>query len=218
MNKKLDRIAYIDKLKPKSPKNSNLSQGDKIRILISIMLSARTKDELTEKVAEKLFSKYSSKELCKLSENKIMKLIYPVGFYRTKAKHIKELCKIIKFKFKSHIPNNITDLLTLPGVGRKTANLFLSTAYNKDTICVDVHVHRISNRLGLVKTRTPFETEKALEGIFPERSWSKINSVFVPFGKKICKPIHPNCEICPLREECSFYNTLLQRKSKDHSI
>ena len=221
MDKEISRVAYIDKLRPGGKQhNKEPLRVDKLRILISIMLSARTKDELTEEVAERLFSKYSSTDLCGLNEKKIESLIYPVGFYRTKAKHIKQLCRVIKEKYGWKVPDKLDALLNLPGVGRKTANLFLSTAYNKNAICVDIHVHRISKRLGLVKTKTPFETEMALAKIFPEKLWSKINSIFVPFGKEVCKPIKPKCDICPLKSYCNFYrkkNMRVSRKVKKHS-
>lgn len=194
MEKSIKRRAYIDRTRTK----------DKLLLLILILISARTKDELLEKVSNKIIKELSSKRLCKLSEEEISRIIYPVGFYKTKAKHIKELCGIIKEKYNNNVPDRIEELVKLPGVGRKTANLFLATAYNKKTICVDVHVHRISNRLGLVRTKKPAETEKALEKVFDKKNWSKINEVFVPFGKEICRPVNPRCDLCPLKNICKF--------------
>ncbi len=142
---------------------------DKFKILISTILSARTKDEITWKASQRLFAKAKSfAELEKIKQNEIEKLIFPVGFYKTKAKHLSVLPLTIK-KFGEDIPNNIDDLLLLPGVGRKTANLYLAVALGKNAICVDTHVHRISNRLGWVKTKAPLETEKALQKILPKK-------------------------------------------------
>jgi len=190
--------AYIDRVEVDDP----------LRVLISIMLSARTKDELTEEVSERLFSKYNSKELCELPVSRIERLIYPVGFYRTKARNIKKLCEVINKEFSGVVPNNIDELLKLPGVGRKTANLFLSVVHSQDRICVDTHVHRISNRLGIVKTKSPVETEKVLERFFPKKLWKEINKVMVPFGKSICKPVRPRCDICKLKHYCKYYKNL----------
>ena len=195
MEKSIKREAYIDRANTK----------DKLLVLILIILSARTKDELLEEVAKRIIKDYSSKKLCGLSEEKLAKIIYPVGFYKTKAKHIKELCKIVKKEYEGVPPTTMKELLKLPGVGRKTANLYLASVLKKDAICVDVHVHRISNRLGLVNTKTPVETEKALEKVFKRKDWIKINQVFVPFGKEICKPVNPKCEECPLRKICKYY-------------
>ncbi len=203
MEESIKRRAYIDRTRTK----------DKLLLLILILISARTKDELLEKVSNKIIKSISSKKLCELTEEEISRIIYPVGFYKTKAKHIKELCRIIKEEYKGRVPDSIEELVKLPGVGRKTANLFLATAFNKKTICVDVHVHRISNRLGLVKTKTPAETEKALERVFDRKDWPKINEVFVPFGKEICKPINPKCDTCPLRHICKFNKSRNKKKS-----
>ncbi len=198
MKSQIDFKAYIDRVEVDDP----------LRVLISIMLSARTKDELTEEVSERLFSKYNSKELCELPVSRIERLIYPVGFYRTKARNIKKLCEVINKEFSGVVPNNIDDLLKLPGVGRKTANLFLSVVHAQDRICVDTHVHRISNRLGIVKTKSPVETEKVLERFFPKKLWKEINKVMVPFGKSICKPVRPRCDICKLKHYCKYYKNL----------
>lgn len=194
MESSINRQAYIDRAKTK----------DKVLLLILIMLSARTKDELLEKVSDRLIKKFSSKKLCMLNEKQIENEIYPVGFYKTKAKRIVEICRIINEKYGGKVPRSFEELIKLPGIGRKTANLFLATAFGVDTICVDVHVHRISNRLGLVKTKTPKETEEALKKVFKRKDWRKINQVFVPFGKEICRPVSPKCEICPLRKTCKF--------------
>jgi len=173
------------------------------QILIATILSARTKDELTEKVSEKLFKEIKEpKDLLKISEKELRKKIYPVGFYKSKAKNLVKLAKLLEEKYNGKIPSNEKELLKLPGVGRKTANIILSYVFNIPTIAVDTHVHRIFNRLGLVKTKKPEETEIELKKIIPKDLWKDINNIFVIFGKKICKPKKPNCNICPIRKFC----------------
>ncbi|MFA5303593.1 MAG: endonuclease III [Candidatus Nanoarchaeia archaeon] len=171
------------------------------KVLISAILSTRTKDKVTLAASEKLFSKINSvNDLKNLSLANIERLIYPVGFYKTKAKHLKKLASI------KRIPETFEELVELPGVGRKVANLFLSVVHNKDEICVDTHVHRISNRLGWVKTKTPFITEKALKKILHKKYWKTINSILVAYGQKICKPINPKCSICKVSKYCRLNN------------
>lgn len=209
--------AYIDRAADKirkNDKNNNkkINNEERLKILISIMLSARTKDELTEKIAEKLFKNYSISDLEKISVNQISKLIYPVGFYNVKAKNIKRLIEKINKYYNGKVPDNIQELLKLPGIGRKTANLYLSVVHKKPAICVDTHVHRISNRIGFVKTKNPFETEKALEKVFKKNYWSKINEVLVPFGKEICKPINPKCEVCRIKDYCRYYKDKINKR------
>jgi len=173
------------------------SHSSPFKILVSTVLSARTKDETTAKASQRLFSKAKNlKELRKLSAGQIETLIYPVGFYKTKARHLKLLSKIKK------IPETIEGLTELPGVGRKTANLVLGTAFKTPAICVDTHVHRIMNRLSYIKTKTPFETEQELRKKLPKKLWRKINSVFVLFGQNICKPLSPFCSRCPIEKYC----------------
>ena len=173
-------------------------------ILISTLLSLRTKDETTQKAVERLFNKAKTPdEILNLSERDISSLIYPVGFYNIKAKRIKEISKIIKEKYNGEVPKTWEELLALPGVGRKTAALVLSEGYGIDAICVDTHVHRISNRLGWVKTKTPEETEKALMEIVPKEYWKRINKLFVGFGQTICRPVSPRCNECPINSYCS---------------
>lgn len=175
---------------------------DPFKILIATILSARTKDTITYKCAKRLFKKAKNfHELRLLSQKDIEQLIYPVGFYKTKAKHLKELSYKIKM-FNEKIPKNIPDLLKLPGVGRKTANLVLAVAFEKDAICVDTHVHRISNRLGYIKTKTPFDTEMALRKKLPKKYWKMINFYFVALGQNICLPRKPKCGICPINKYC----------------
>ncbi len=177
--------------------------NDPYKVLISTVLSLRTKDATTLEASMRLFDVAPSiKELNKLSEQDIEKLIYPVGFYKTKAKNIKKIAKIIIEKHNSQIPNNMDELLKLPNVGRKTANLVLAKGYNMPAICVDIHVHRISNRLGLIKTKEPFETEMKLREILPKKYWIEYNDLIVPFGQNICKPISPFCSKCLIRGMC----------------
>jgi len=175
----------IDTFK-KEPLNVPLEvYKDDYKILISTLLSSRTKDETTFNAAERLFKKAPNfKKLNLLKEKEIETLIYPVGFYKTKAKHLKELSKIILKKYQGKIPMTRTDLVSLPGVGRKTANLVLNRAFKKPAIAVDTHVHKISNLLGWVKTKTPEETEKELIKIVPKKYWKDINRLFVSIGRQ----------------------------------
>lgn len=176
---------------------------DPFKILVGTILSARTKDEMTSKVVSRLFSQVNNAdELDKLSIEEIEKLIYPVGFYHNKALHLKALPQAIKEKFNNQIPEEIDDLIQLPGVGRKTANLVRTLAFEKPAMCVDVHVHRISNRFGYISTKTPFESEMALRDKLPLELWSNYNSYLVSFGQNLCKPINPRCDRCPIYEEC----------------
>lgn len=155
------------------------------KTLISTLLSARTRDELTAKISINLFKKAKNiRELNKLTQKQIEKLIYPVGFYKTKSKHIKKLTNIVLKRFKGEIPNTREKLTSLPGVGRKTANLVLNRAFGKPAIAVDTHVHRISNLLGWVKTKSPKETEKALVKIIPKAKWVEVNRLFVSIGQQ----------------------------------
>jgi endonuclease-3 len=179
------------------------NENDPFKILISTILSLRTKDQITAQASDRLFKVADTPEkILKLSEKEIVKLIYPVGFYRNKAKIIKEISKILVEKFNSKVPDDLETLLSFKGVGRKTANLVLSEGFGKPAICVDVHVHRISNRIGLVKTKSPEETEFKLMEILPKRYWKDINFVLVAFGQTICKPVKPKCKKCPIVKYC----------------
>lgn len=182
------------------------------KILLATILSARTKDETTAAASARLFSKIRSlNDLEIIPEKEIQQLIYPVGFYKTKAKHLKQLPKVLKEKFNSKIPETIEELIQLPGVGRKTANLVRAVAFNKPAICVDTHVHRIMNRLGYVKTRNPHETEMALRKKLPKQYWEKLNALFVAFGQTICTPVSPWCSRCPIRQYCKRRGVKKQR-------
>lgn len=172
-------------------------------ILIATMMSARTKDEVTEVSAERLFKiANNAKKILSLSPKKIEKLIYPVGFYKTKAKNIIGISQLILEKYKGLVPKSQEELQTLPGVGLKTAALVLSEGFGIDEICVDTHVHRISNRLGLVKTKDAEETYKELKKTLPKKYWRTINYYFVSYGKTVCKPIGPKCKDCKLNDLC----------------
>ncbi len=176
---------------------------DPFQILISCLLSLRTKDETTAQATQRLFQLATApKTMVKLPLSKIEKVIYPVGFYRTKAKNIKAICRDLISLHSEKVPNTIEDLLRLPGVGRKTANLVITLGYGKLGICVDIHVHRISNRWGYVKTRTPEETEKSLRKKLPKKYWITFNALLVPFGQNLCRPISPHCSLCKIEKSC----------------
>ena len=186
----------------------DVENGDPFNILIGTILSARTKDESTTRVAGKLFTRYRSvKALADAKVTDVEKIIRSIGFYHVKAKRIIEVASIINKQFNDKVPDNLDTLITLPGVGRKTANCVLVYAFKKPAIPVDVHVHRISNRLGLVKTKTPEETELELMKKIPKRYWLQINDTFVMFGQNICKPISPMCNVCKIKKICKYYKT-----------
>lgn len=175
---------------------------DPFKVLVATILSARTKDEVTARSSARLFKLGDTIDtLAKLSEEEIARLIYPVGFYKTKAKHLTQLPEKLK-PFDGRVPDTIDELLTLPGVGRKTANLVVSVAFKKPAICVDTHVHRIMNIWKYVNTDTPLKTEMALREKLPKEYWISVNSTLVAFGQSLCKPVSPHCDICPLKEEC----------------
>ncbi len=175
-------------------------------ILIGTILSARTKDETTTKIVKALFLKYKNpKELANAKIKDVEKIIKSIGFYHVKSKRIIEVAKIINSQFKGIVPDDLETLLKLPGVGRKTANCVLVYAYEKPAIPVDIHVHRISNRLGLVDTKTPEETEQELMKKIPKKYWIDINDTFVMYGQNICKPISPMCSICKIKRNCKYY-------------
>ena len=178
---------------------------DPFRILVAALLSARTNDKTTANAIYRLFNEIGKiDDLSKLSILDIEKLIYPVGFYHQKAKYLKTLPVVLKERFNNEIPQSIEQLVTLPGVGRKTANLIMILAFDKPAICVDVHVHRICNRIGYVSTRTPEETEFKLRDILPKKYWKKVNKILVTHGQNTCKPINPLCTKCPINHLCKY--------------
>jgi len=172
--------------------------------LISCILSLRTKDEVTEQASIRLLKRYNAPEkLVKLSERQIQSLIYPVGFYKSKAKRIKEISKTLIDKYSGEVPKDFDELLKLKGVGRKTANIVMVYGHKKQGyLPIDTHCHRIPNRLGWIKTKTPQQTEKALRKILPEKYWDDFNHLFVRFGQTICVPVSPFCSRCPIRHYC----------------
>ena len=177
--------------------------SDPFRILIACVLSLRTKDQTTAEASRRLFSLASDpSNMLRLSRRRIERAIYPVGFYRTKAKQIHEICRRLLTEYDGQVPDSLEDLLTLKGVGRKTANLVVTVGYGKPGICVDTHVHRISNRWGYVKTKTPEDTEQALRRKLPRRYWITFNDLLVPFGQNLCQPVSPYCSRCKLVKYC----------------
>jgi endonuclease III len=182
---------------------------DPFCVLVGTILSARTKDQCTAGAVRRLFAEakgevFRPEDLERLAVNEIEKLIYPVGFYRDKARHLKELPKILAEKFGGILPNTVEELCELPGVGRKTANLTVAVGFNLPAICVDVHVHRICNRWNLVNTKTPLETEMALRKILPVKYWKTWNSHIVSFGQTRCNPVRPKCDGCPVAKYCNY--------------
>ncbi len=176
---------------------------DPFKILVATILSARTKDEVTAVACRRLFKKIDKPEdLESIPAAELEKIIYPVGFFRNKAKHLMQLPGVLRDKFDSRIPDNVESLVPLPGVGRKTANLVVVIAFGKPGICVDTHVHRIMNIWGYVKTETPLQTEMALREQLPEKYWLRINSILVAFGQGTCKPVRPHCDRCVLLDIC----------------
>lgn len=172
-------------------------------VLIATLLSLRTKDEVTAVAARRLFGVASTPDaLLALGEAEISKLIYPVGFYPTKAKRIMEISTLIREKYEGVVPKDLDELLTLPGVGRKTANLVLVEGYKMDAICVDTHVHRISNRIGYVTTKNADKTEMALREKLPREYWVIYNEILVAFGQVLCRPVSPFCSTCPVGDLC----------------
>jgi len=178
--------------------------GDAFRVLVGVLMSARTKDDTTGPAVDRLFAEASSaQDLARLSEKRIEELIFPVGFYHTKAKHVKRTARMLVGEFDGKVPQTMEELLGLPGIGRKSANLILGVAFGKPSICVDTHVHRITNRWGYVQTKNPLQTEMALRKKLPERYWIEINRLLVIYGQNICTPISPYCSGCKIRQHCA---------------
>ncbi|MGI9533438.1 MAG: endonuclease III domain-containing protein [Thermodesulfobacteriota bacterium] len=180
-----------------------VSTGDPFKVLVSTILSLRTKDGTTAVASKRLFNKASTpKEIFKLGEKKVSKLIYPVGFYNVKAKKIVKICKRLVDEYDSVVPNDLDELLKFDGVGRKTANLVVTAGFNKPGVCVDIHVHRISNRFGYLNTKTPEQTEMELRKKLPKRYWIDYNYLLVSFGQHLCRPVSPFCSVCPVEKYC----------------
>jgi endonuclease-3 len=189
---------------PAVEKIAEEQQEDPFQVLIATMLSAQTRDPVTASASRRLFKvARTPQRMARLSPARIQELIYPVSFYRNKAVHVLETCRMLVERFKGRVPVTMEELLTLPGVGRKTANLVLILAHRSgDNICVDTHVHRISNRLGWVTTRTPDETERALYDVVPRRFWPVVNLYLVTWGQNVCRPIYPRCPGCVIADLC----------------
>lgn len=180
------------------------TREDAFQVLIATMLSAQTRDPVTAAASARLFRvARTPRTMAKLTPSKIQKLIYPVSFYRNKAVHVKETCRQLMTRYGGRVPDTMEELLTLPGVGRKTANLVLILSHaSKNNICVDTHVHRIANRMGWVKTKTPDETEQALYRVLPKRWWPDVNLYLVTWGQNVCRPVYPRCRACVVSASC----------------
>ncbi len=195
-------IAHMDL--PAVEKLAEEQKRDPFHVLVATMLSAQTKDPVTHEASTRLFRRAATPDaMARLRVGTIERLIYPVSFYRNKARHVRETCRQLVQRFGGKVPATMTDLLTLPGVGRKTANLTLIVAHRSaSNICVDTHVHRISNRLGWVDTRTPEQTEEALYEVAPRRWWATINLYLVTWGQNVCRPLYPRCGACAVSSLC----------------
>jgi endonuclease-3 len=201
--KRLERaIRGMDE--PAVEKISEDTREDPFRVLIATMLSAQTRDPVTHAASMRLFRvARSPRTMARLPARKIERLIYPVSFYRVKAVHVRQTCRAIVEQFGGKVPATMDELLTLPGVGRKTANLVLILSHaSQDNICVDTHVHRLANRLGWVRTKTPDQTEQALYRALPRRWWPRVNLFLVTWGQNVCRPVYPRCRVCVVSPLC----------------
>jgi endonuclease-3 len=209
----MDKLEMLEKIqrmvKPLNPPVyafESSARRTPFRVLISVLLSSRTKDPVTHQAAERLFSAADSpKKMTELEENKIAELIFPVGFYKQKAKHVKKIAEILSNSGSETVPQTFAELTALPGVGRKTANLVLALAFNKPSIAVDTHVFRISKRLGWAKGNKPGDVEQELMEVFPSEHWIRINQTLVGFGQSLCKPINPMCHQCKITDHCLYF-------------
>lgn len=204
--------AYKNMREPSVTHIAKLCKNDPFKVLISTIISLRTKDEITKKASLKLFkAACNCKEISELSCIEIEKLIYPAAFYRKKSCIIKEIAIKIDNEYGGKVPDNLDKLLELKGVGRKTATLVMIEGFQKDEVCVDTHVHRIVNRLGIVHTKTPEITEKQLKEVVPQKYWIKLNEMLVAFGQNVCKPISPYCSTCTISKYCDKINVKRSR-------
>ena len=213
MKRKTDDVAAVmnalkkDRKKFTSTAMTEISEADDpFKVLVSCILSLRTKDATTEKASEKLFKLAATpKKLANLDIKKIRKAIYSVNYYKTKARRIKQISSELAKKYSGKVPDNIDELMKFNGVGRKTANIVIVYGFRKPGMPVDTHVHRISNRLGWVNTKTPEKTELALRELVPKKYWIDVNDLFVQFGQNVCRPINPKCDACPVSRYCDYY-------------
>jgi endonuclease-3 len=216
-NRQIDRVLQlvrrtINAWEPPALNKIAEESRDPFRVLISCILSQQTKDEVTGAASARLYRLADRPDsLLAVSERRIVKAIYPVSFFRTKARTIREVCRTLLARFTGRVPDSLEALLSLKGVGRKTANLVLTVGYRKPGICVDTHVHRISNRWGYVKTKTPDQTEMALRQRLPKRHWIYYNDLLVPFGQHLCRPISPFCSRCPIERWCARTGVTIHR-------
>lgn len=195
--------AFLGGTVPVVTKIARSGRRDPFLVLVGTLLSLRTKDEVTEEVMGRLFIRATTpQEILAIPAEDLECVIYPVGFYRNKARTLREVSRIILENYQGRVPDTIEELLSIRGVGRKTANLVVAEGYGKPGICVDTHVHRISNRMGIVTTKHPHETEMVLREILPKRYWIIYNTLLVTFGKTVCKPLSPLCTRCPLSQLC----------------
>jgi len=201
-----DISAILQVMEKKVDGQAVVSNASQFQVLIATVLSQRTRDQNTAKASNQLFEKYNTAgKIANAPLEKLQALVKPAGFYKVKAKRIKEISKIIVERFKGKTPKTISLLLSLPGVGRKTANCVLVYGFGKPAIPVDVHVHRISNRIGLVETKNAAETEAGLEALIPQKDWLRLNHLFVKYGQAICRPIAPKCMQCEIRPACAYF-------------
>ncbi len=192
LNKQLPAVSYVA-----------ITKNDPYCVLISTLLSLRRKDDVTLKASVRLFEKADNPQaMLKLSAKEIENLIFPTGFYRTKAQRILEVSQVLMDKYGGRVPDTVEELLALPGVGIKTANLTLNLGFGIDAICVDCHVHQISNRMGWIKTKTPEESEKVLQTVMPKRFWIPLNELLVSYGQEVCTSVSPRCSLCPENAQC----------------
>jgi endonuclease-3 len=207
IEKIIEKLREFYKSNNKTLMDKVSQREDPFKVLIACIISQRTKDETTDKIVDNLFRIIKNPyDLQKFELEELEKLIYPSGFYRVKAKRLKELSKVLIEKYGGLVPDSIDELLKLPQVGRKTANIVITKGYKKPGIAVDTHVHRIANRIGIVKTKKPEETEFKLREIVPKKYWIELNDYLVKFGKNICTPISPKCSICPIEMYCQKVN------------
>lgn len=203
---------YKSENQPSITKIARICKNDPFKVLISTIISLRTKDEITLKSSLKLFNHADTPEqLLEFPLEELERIIFPAAFYKRKAVIIKEICEKLVNVYKSKVPENINDLLKLKGIGRKTATLVMIEGFGKNEVCVDTHVHRITNRIGLVKTKSPDKTEIELKKIIPVKYWVKLNEILVVYGQKICKPISPLCSSCFIDKYCDRINVKSSR-------
>ncbi len=215
MSKEIDYGEMIRRLKEefqigafpgKNPDSNEIPSRSPFKVLISTILSQRTKDANTHKASKALFKKYDTPErLANAPVEEVKEMIRPAGFYNVKSERVKEVAGIIKEEYDGVVPEDFDPLMELPGVGRKTANCVLVYGFGEPAVPVDTHVHRISNRLGIADTKTPEKTEEVLVQEIPKEYWIEINRLMVEFGKNICRPRNPKCDVCPLTDMCDYY-------------